>query len=492
MRLLSLPMTSYATKSGGVPKGKLSLILAVVALSLITANRSRGDQFDRLEGPPLFDLLDRPDAHAHNRLTTREIEALPSILADERGPFILVKTNLGNLAKILVSSGFRARTPAIPGDALAPVLILERFETIDAGDRRSSRARGKELTLFEGFEFDLDAGQVVPPGFGGDITFSAQDPDAACLATLNGSRVFTLERPLKAPSPGGQPSGGRAVKPTDFDGRYSLSANGQWSGWLTLAVDDGAMAAGHFRSDRNGTSYAVSGKVAGANPQKISFTIKFPRAEQTYEGFLFSEGKNVIAGTVSMLDRSYGFVAVRDGASLSLSSGTSESSVAAAGLATEKCRVVVLQPGSAECQLDGQTLPLTELTRVLSQSVQKQKTTTVRLCVSDAAPFERVRRVSEMILRRGRHVDPGGTSDQRGNFRVIRVRTARDGDCVDGFWSRRRSFMTGSFQFPRFQVIPQVDRASFRVDGMERLGYEFGTAGARPFLYPLLSSSGAC
>ena len=399
MRLLILPMTSYATKSGGVPKRKLSVILGAVACSLITVNSSCGDQFDRLEGPPLFDLLDRPDARTHTRLTTRQIEALPSILADERGPFILVKTDQGNLAKILVSSGFRSRTPTIQRGALAPVLILERFETVDAGDRRSSRARGKELTLFEGFEFDLDAGQVVPPGFGGDITFSAQAPDAACLVALKGSQVFTLERPLQAPSPNGQPSGGRAVRPTDFDGRYSLSANGQWSGWLTLAVDEGAMAAGHFRSDRNGTSYTVSGKVGGDNPQKISFVIKFPRAEQTYEGFLFSEGKNVIAGTVTMLDRTYSFVAVRDGASLS--GGTVELSTAATGPATEKCRVVVLQPGPAECQLDGQPLPLAELTRALSQSVQKQKTTTVRLGVPDATPFERVRRASEMIRAAG-------------------------------------------------------------------------------------------
>ena len=45
-----------------------------------------------------------------------------------------------------------------------PVLILERYETIDAGDHRSIKVRGKELMLFDGFQFDLDTGQVVPPG----------------------------------------------------------------------------------------------------------------------------------------------------------------------------------------------------------------------------------------------------------------------------------------------------------------------------------------
>ena len=74
---------------------------------------------------------------------------------------------------------------------------------------------------------------------------------------------------------------------------------------------------------------------------------------------------------------------------------------------------------------------------------------------------------------------------------MIRVRTARNGIVFVVLEAPEILNMTGSYQFPEFQVIPQVDRASFRVGGMERLGYEFGSNGARPFLYPLLSSSGA-
>ncbi len=44
--------------------------------------------------------------------------------------------------------------------------------------------------------------------------------------------------------------------------------------------------------------------------------------------------------------------------------------------------------------------------------------------------------------------------------------------------------------FPRVQVLPGLDRASFRVDGAERLAYEFGSGGPRPFLYPLIGPSG--
>jgi hypothetical protein len=51
--------------------------------------------------------------------------------------------------------------------------------------------------------------------------------------------------------------------------------------------------------------------------------------------------------------------------------------------------------------------------------------------------------------------------------------------------------MTGSFRFPRVQVIPGIGRASLGIDGIERAGYEFGEGASRPFLFPLVGPSGA-
>ena len=51
--------------------------------------------------------------------------------------------------------------------------------------------------------------------------------------------------------------------------------------------------------------------------------------------------------------------------------------------------------------------------------------------------------------------------------------------------------MTGSYVFPRVQVIPQVERAGFWIDGVERVSYDFGSRAARPFLFPLIGPSGA-
>jgi len=199
-----------------------------------------------------------------------------------------------------------------------PVLILERFETVDAGDRKSFKARGKGVTLFEGFQFDLDSGQVVPDRAGGDIIFAALGAKEPRLSALGSSRLYTLLQPLPPSSTvAGRPSSGRAILPGDFSGRFDLLADGQWSGSLDLAVDADGAVSGSFRSDKNGTAYPVTGKAGDSAPQRIRFDIKFPRAQQSYEGLIWSEGKNVIAGTLSMLDHPYSFVAVREGTSLS-------------------------------------------------------------------------------------------------------------------------------------------------------------------------------
>src|SRR5690349_20694546 len=50
--------------------------------------------------------------------------------------------------------------------------------------------------------------------------------------------------------------------------------------------------------------------------------------------------------------------------------------------------------------------------------------------------------------------------------------------------------MTDPRSFPRVQILPEVGRASLRIDGVERAGYEFGQGQSRPFVYPLIGPSG--
>ena len=371
------------TRRGGEVRANISVAtvcLVATALTVLPV-AARGDEFSRLEGPLFFELIGRADAHAHQSLSCRELEGLPVVLRDERTAFVIVRTDQGNLSKLLVSSGLRRLKPSEKDGPLVPVLILERFETIDAGDRRSCKARGKELTLFDGFRFDLDAGQVVPEGLGGDVVFLSNGSAGPRLATLNEARLYTLDKPIPslAANPG-KPSAGKTVVAGDFSGRYNLMANGQWSGTLILATDAAGAVTGHFRSDRNGSAYPVTGKVSAEVPQKIEFSIQFPRARQLYEGFLWTEGKNAIAGSVSMLDHPYGFIAVREGTSLSprLTLGL-RSRFGPKG----SRRVVIVEAGPDRYTFDGQSKTEAELTEALVQG--RERPTRRPVCCSALA-----------------------------------------------------------------------------------------------------------
>lgn len=55
----------------------------------------------------------------------------------------------------------------------------------------------------------------------------------------------------------------------------------------------------------------------------------------------------------------------------------------------------------------------------------------------------------------------------------------------------RAVLVADSFVFPSVQAVPDLQRASLRIDGSERVGYEFGLNQPRPFLFPVLGPSGA-
>ena len=147
-----------------------------------------------------------------------------------------------------------------------------------------------------------------------------------------------------------------------------------------------------------GTASRVMGKVAADLPQKIEFTIQFPRARQSYEGFLWTEGKNAIAGSVSMLERPYGFIAVREGTALN-----SEIDLGLSAPVPDRVnrRVVLIEAGSDRYTLDGVAKTAAELTEALSQDAQNKKTTDALVRAGDTVPFERVLRAVAAIRAAG-------------------------------------------------------------------------------------------
>ena len=290
------------------------LFLVLSALAPILFGLARAGEFDRLEGAQLATIAKGGEVVRHPRLTVRELDQLPTAFKDTRAAFLIVKTSQKNLARLLVSPALR-KPPDGPG-APVPVFVLERFDTFEPGRSGSRVARGAGLLLFDGFQVDLDSGQIVPEGQGGDLVFKKGDKDGPWIEAVGGAELYSPKSRITPGSAASGPSPGRAVLPGDFSGRFRLYSDGRWSGLLELEVAADRQVTGRFRSEANGTSYPVSGEVKLEPTNKLVFKVKFPRSEQDYDAFLWTEGKNAFSGTFAMGEKSFGFCAVREGSTL--------------------------------------------------------------------------------------------------------------------------------------------------------------------------------
>ena len=287
-------------------------IVAAVCVLTIACGSTEGGEFDRIEGDVIARLIKEGGAQSHKRLTIGEIDALPTVLKESRSAFLLVKTGQGNYSRVLAVAALR-KMPRSNSAAL-PVLLLEKFDTFEPGKSSSRVTRGTGMVLFDGFEVDLDSGVVVPAGQGGDLVFRARGEGGPRLEPLAGASLFSLTKPIPSATTSEGPSPGKAVLAGDFTGRYKLFSDGRWSGLLELKVGERKQVVGNFRSEPSGSSYEVQGELSGDPPNNVTFRIKFPRTEQEYVGYLWTEGKWGLAGTFTMLDRTFGFFAIREGA----------------------------------------------------------------------------------------------------------------------------------------------------------------------------------
>ena len=245
-------------------------------------------------------------------LTTADIGAMPSLLRDTRSALVLAEDRPGQpratLAPRRVPQAERRPRRADPGRR------LERLDGSTPPARSTRLATRRDVVVFDGFQVDLDTGQVVPEGQGGDVVFRVKGEGGPRLETVGGARLYTLAKAPTLDTPKApQPTPGKTVLPGDFAGRYRLFANGQWSGTLDLKVEGRGVVTGQFRSDLHGTSYPVSGQVATDVASKILFAVKYPRARQEFEGYLWAEGKGAMAGIASIAERPIGFFAIREG-----------------------------------------------------------------------------------------------------------------------------------------------------------------------------------
>ena len=289
----------------------LRSLLSILALLFPGAWEARtlADDFARIEGQTLLDLAAGKNAKERSGLTFGEIDALPKVLADVEHGLVIVRTDRGNAAKLLVSPALRkpegAQVPAVP------VVVIERFETYETPKASPRLAQGKTVVLFDGFQFDLETGQVVPEGYGGDLKFDAKGKG---LVAIHEAKLLTLDTPPTFPKTDAPKlSPGRQVVPSDFEGQFHLYANAQWSGILDLKVDPEGAVSGQFKSDASGRIYKLKGSAGKDSANHIQFTVELPRARQEFDGRLWTNGKGGMAGEMTFLDQKFGFFAVREG-----------------------------------------------------------------------------------------------------------------------------------------------------------------------------------
>jgi hypothetical protein len=268
---------------------------------------SRADDFDRYTNPVLAKAPGAEGVQELKQLTPEQMADNDRVISDATGALVVVRTNQGRYAKLLVRPAQRK----IDANTKLPILSIERYTTYREGEERAIQAHGENLELFDGFRLSLDMGQVVPEAVGGDVRFVVQG-EKNYLEPLGKAQLFLVTKALPGTEPekASGPTAGASFEPRFFNGTYKLYDDGRRSGTLKLQVGHSGDVTGAYYSDRDGQKYEVSGD-SGHPAHSIRFTIKFPRVEEMFQGWLFTGDGKAIAGSSKLQDRESGFYAMR-------------------------------------------------------------------------------------------------------------------------------------------------------------------------------------
>jgi len=286
---------------------KRCLLLAALTFLVAAPTRAADDAFDLYTNPILAKVPKAGGVQALVQVARAQIIDNDRVLKGLAGAFLVVKTNDNRWAKLLVQY---ARHKTAEGKAV-PMVSIERFVTFKEGQDRAVQSASQNVNLYPGFRFNLDLGQVVPEKLGGDLRFVA-DGGPEYLEALGNAKVYLVSRPLPeaAPLKTEKVVVGEKFEPRYFNGSYQLRDDGRRSGKLTLKVNDEGGVTGTYVSDKDGSSYEVRGRI-GMPQHSIEFTVQFPRAEQTFKGWLFTADARAITGSSRLGEREAGFYAVR-------------------------------------------------------------------------------------------------------------------------------------------------------------------------------------
>lgn len=282
------------------------LLSALLAVALVAG--ARADSFDDYTNVHLKKLLGSKDVEKTQQLTLDDLVTASDVLPGLRSAFLIVRTNEGRLAKLLVQ---RAQQK-VGEDKFFPIVLVDRFVTFKEGEERAIATDGKNVRLFDDFRLSLDIGQVVPAAVPADLRFHVE-PGKTYLEPLGKAELYLVTKHLAeaAPPKGGKVAVGEKFQPRYFEGVYKLHDDGKRTGELHLKVDAKGNVAGFFFSDKDGAKYDVDGQVSAAAANNIQFRVTYPRTVQFFTGWMFTGDAQTITGFSRIEDREAGFYAVR-------------------------------------------------------------------------------------------------------------------------------------------------------------------------------------
>jgi hypothetical protein len=285
--------------------------LGLVALMwILYAAELAADEFDRVTQPLLAGLPGTPMVQEVSALTPGLVTTHAGVVGDAGAAMVVVKTNGGNLAKVLVQF---ARQKTEKG--AVPIVLLERLTTYKPGGERLLQSHTRPVHLYPGFEFSADLGQVVPAAVGGDVRHApgpTPDSEGTLVPVGNAKLYVVVAKPVVA---GAAPKPTRAVLGEAFDakaisGVYQLHDDGRRQAKLTLNVDDQGQISGTYESEQTGRKYEVTGRVLAARHQ-CEFTVQFPNSRQVFTAWAFTRDAAALAGVSKTQEREFGFYATR-------------------------------------------------------------------------------------------------------------------------------------------------------------------------------------
>ena len=218
-----------------MPRRSMTLIAFVVLFTAPTI--ATADHFDDHSLQVLQGVDKRTDVRKAPRLTLTDLAGLPKVVQGaSQSVLLVIRTDERNWSKLLVRSGGIRRKGAAE---LRPFLHIERLVTYSADPKRGVLADKRDVYLFDGLALDLDLGQVVKKGDGGDLIFESATPssktgakeammegDSPRLGPLQGTatpgpdaRLFIPMAALVAPAKtSARSKSSGAITPDDFVG----------------------------------------------------------------------------------------------------------------------------------------------------------------------------------------------------------------------------------------------------------------------------------